>query len=177
MNACHLSCCLKRVFFPTALNVKLLYLASPARIVEVAGSLHFVVFSWIFGRKPLILCWIVSSIFSSTLFTASSILLADPGWILAERSILRIPTVVRQVPIRSTDMATLRHDAFFPGNGDFTPYRAYVENSGTRSGEMLSMPDFVCGRESSSNLNSIYRLVSMFDDPYMNRFITRSLIV
>lgn len=31
-------------FFPTALNVKLLYLASPASIVEVAGSPHFVVF-------------------------------------------------------------------------------------------------------------------------------------
>lgn len=70
-------------FFSTALNVKLLYLASPARIVEVARSPHFVVFSSIFGRKPLILCWIVSSIFSSTLFTASFILLADPGWRLA----------------------------------------------------------------------------------------------
>lgn len=61
---------------------------------------------------------------------------------------------------------------FLPGNGDFTPYRAYVDNSGTRS-----MPDLVFGRESSSNLNSIYRLVSKFDDPYMNRFITRSLLI
>lgn len=40
-------------FFPTALNVKLLYLASPARIVEVAGSPHFVVFFFEFSEGNL----------------------------------------------------------------------------------------------------------------------------
>lgn len=120
-------------FFPTALNVKLLYLAFPARIVEVAGSPILLCFLEFLEGNLSFFVELFPVFFSSTLFTASFILLADPGWILAERSILRIPTVVRQVPLRSTDMATLRHDAFFPGNGDLTPYRAYVENSGTRS--------------------------------------------
>nr|XP_022314131.1 uncharacterized protein LOC111118792 [Crassostrea virginica] len=55
-------------------------------------------------------------------WTVSCMLLADVGWMLAVSSIPRIPSVVRLVPMRPTDRATLIPAAFLPGPGLLTSW-------------------------------------------------------